>query len=1447
MGLVPTSGRSGPSGAKAAATVARRAETAPAEAARRAAEAARAAAEAARKAAEAAKRAAEAAHPQLAAAQKTAADAQKAAQKPGQTPEAAAKSKAAAAAAATALNQAADTYATADKSLQDAGERVALTAKKAEEAMGKANTVATQEKKPRPFTQKDLDAVKPKNNELVLAFGDTLLQAEREKLLGVHATRTEPVKPPPGEMPPAALDALDAKDLADARKVQDGKTYTDPSSGAKYQVKKDVTTGDTVLSNKDSGHTVTLKPDGSYTSTVQTKDPTRSGGTRDTTWTKTSDAKGNPLSLASSKTQAEQHPETGATTTSTHTQYDTRRSPPVPMTRSEEVRMEKPPAALASKQGVPQGPASMKTQTQFNAQGLPTKQLKTTELHTPGYDAAKVGSFESSQNTALQNASKGENHHDTRRDAHNLKVGESSLTLTEETRFNAKGEPAASKQKTESVSVRAMPSDKNGNGVQVVRAQQEVTRGPKDAVVTDTLPAISSKTPGNVTARSVVTGYDPDGSRFDDGYANRTQTVLQGSGTVDANGRTQMKYQPTEVKSLQEADGNRWKYDHVGFETGADGKPVPGKAPKTLDKERQLPFYEDAKDFVTEGLSDLANFAGDVASDTLGFARDVVLKPIKAAIDQLTAPLEKVLADQIRTLKTPGTSIFLEANLDIKVGLKAGINGDFAVEMMSDGKYRLSTEVTGDVGVGLVGSASLASGGRVELTFDTPEEVARAAIIIGKGPSALALGGEDQKFMFEHLSAMDVNVGAEAEAGLGAKLGPSSAELSASIGATSSFRVEFDKGKPTHLVRTTDIQGSGAASIAGGLMGKLGLNYGGEVSGSVSMETRIPLDASKLGATNVLAFLASPATAALAGPAETTFSVDCTLDQGSKGRFFRGTVSGLSGEEVQNVTKKLFDGKFDTAFNDVRVDVDYTDGAFKHYEAGAGMSMGIVDFEISVKYSENGPGGPTRTSVRLDRGRRRPGGSDGTSGGGSSDSKPSGSNGTTAGNGQQPGTTPSNVLRVNPATGQLSSQGPRTEQPGTAETRRTPPEQGTDNTGRPPVSVERNPALHGRTPRVRYDNGEVRIEAGPDATKEDIQAHMPTARALQRYEGAAGKVRQLIDKVKQILTGMPGYGTQGFESGMEVKKLNNILKSLQATQAQLDGDIKGATGSNTPQTAAQRADLERRISSVENQLRTHESQVNSLTPGRGYVAMEDDTTPRTNEGTPLKYESLSEPVRKAFTSAEVGRIADHGRSLGLNDQQISDFLVVGSIENPSKGKVALTPEQVQQQMTNWKTVVEPRGFPYRFQDKQQLAEFQQKIKNLSAEYGLPPGDMVIQGSSLRTPEAKDVDVALVVSDAEFEAYAQRARDTMVANFRDPTSKNSRKLLKEFDQRVADGFIPMFNFSRIGGTRDYDGDGTQERTFSRDFWHDIRKHLGFDVDFSVMRRSSKVDRYPAVAF
>ncbi len=177
------------------------AAAAAAEAARRA-EAARKAAEAARKAAEAAAAAAKAAKAAAEAQQQAAAKAAQAAKKPNQTPAEAKKSADASKAAeksaqqsATKATKAEQASQAAAKKLQSAEEKVATSAKQAENLMTRANKLATKEKVqgPAPFSEKQINDIKAKPNEIASAFegASSAKKSEMQKLLGTEASPSQ--------------------------------------------------------------------------------------------------------------------------------------------------------------------------------------------------------------------------------------------------------------------------------------------------------------------------------------------------------------------------------------------------------------------------------------------------------------------------------------------------------------------------------------------------------------------------------------------------------------------------------------------------------------------------------------------------------------------------------------------------------------------------------------------------------------------------------------------------------------------------------------------------------------------------------------------------------------------------------------------------------------------------------------------------------------------------------------------------------------------------------------------------------------------------------------------------------------------------------------------------------------------------------------------------------
>lgn len=274
MGSVNAVGGSGGAPKVDPAEAQRRAEEArqKAEAARLAAEARRKAATDARDNLTQAKRDADGARRQKTAAEKAVTDTRKAAERPGQTPAEAKKSKEALADAEKKLKAATDASRAAAQKLQDAEEKAALAAKSAEEAMLKANAAAVAESKTPPYSQKDIDKVKPTKNELDSAFEGTSRKAKLEKLLGL-------TPPPPqeviqsvgaGEAPGIPFDSVDAKYTKDVSPGPFGQTSTDPSADTSFHQRPGANTG-VVPPDVARGSPVPPILDGSFPSLVTSK------------------------------------------------------------------------------------------------------------------------------------------------------------------------------------------------------------------------------------------------------------------------------------------------------------------------------------------------------------------------------------------------------------------------------------------------------------------------------------------------------------------------------------------------------------------------------------------------------------------------------------------------------------------------------------------------------------------------------------------------------------------------------------------------------------------------------------------------------------------------------------------------------------------------------------------------------------------------------------------------------------------------------------------------------------------------------------------------------------------------------------------------------------------------------------------------------------------------
>jgi LysM repeat protein len=134
-----------------------------------------------------------------------------------------------------------------------------------------------------------------------------------------------------------------------------------------------------------------------------------------------------------------------------------------------------------------------------------------------------------------------------------------------------------------------------------------------------------------------------------------------------------------------------------------------------------------------------------------------------------------------------------------------------------------------------------------------------------------------------------------------------------------------------------------------------------------------------------------------------------------------------------------------------------------------------------------------------------------------------------------------------------------------------------------------------------------------------------------------------------------------------------------------------------------------------------------------------------------------------YTEAELKAIVRQCEELGLSDRVIDDMIFAGS-----RVSKAISATDLMQQMKNWVRVVSKRGYPYRFKSLDEFRKFSDELLDGLSKAGVRTDDVRIQGSSLRNPNANDVDMAAFVDEAAFG-------ELLVAHFHGKVAMNGQKL------------------------------------------------------------------------
>ncbi len=129
----------------------------------------------------------------------------------------------------------------------------------------------------------------------------------------------------------------------------------------------------------------------------------------------------------------------------------------------------------------------------------------------------------------------------------------------------------------------------------------------------------------------------------------------------------------------------------------------------------------------------------------------------------------------------------------------------------------------------------------------------------------------------------------------------------------------------------------------------------------------------------------------------------------------------------------------------------------------------------------------------------------------------------------------------------------------------------------------------------------------------------------------------------------------------------------------------------------------------------------------------------------------------SYSERGLNALIEHGRRLVIDDRGIADLIHIGSrLAKP------ITADVLAQHMENWANVVSDRGYPYRFEDAGHFNAFARDLDRILHDAGFGDHGIFVQGSALRSPQANDIDIAVVIDRDRFHEILVERYDGRIA-------------------------------------------------------------------------------------
>jgi len=165
---------------------------------------------------------------------------------------------------------------------------------------------------------------------------------------------------------------------------------------------------------------------------------------------------------------------------------------------------------------------------------------------------------------------------------------------------------------------------------------------------------------------------------------------------------------------------------------------------------------------------------------------------------------------------------------------------------------------------------------------------------------------------------------------------------------------------------------------------------------------------------------------------------------------------------------------------------------------------------------------------------------------------------------------------------------------------------------------------------------------------------------------------------------------------------------------------------------------------------------------------------------------LQNNINKFYNSSDLDAIYKKALQLDMRLDDLIGFVKTGNIKE-------IKSVELLKQMDNYINIVLQRGYPFGFRNLKEFEQFCDILKSELSSIALSTNDIRIQGSSVRSKNPNDIDIAIFLKDKDLDIFINKTRELRKEK---SIISGNPKFLKNYERRLSLGKINSFDFPKI---------------------------------------------------